>query len=179
MTENTTLSRFTTAETQPADPEPPSLEDRLLVPVSPTLGLRLIPGTGDPFYLKNRGQERYLFRDKHDRWIILQPSAKDSEDAYVRWIYLPDDKPARFARTGLEQRTVVGYDYIHWADSPDPIRTTVTGKELTSSWGETVYECGECGETFEIPLEHALHCWDAHPWIPTPGQVRLENWRDD
>jgi hypothetical protein len=174
MTENTTLTAYTSTETESEEPTPPSLEDRLLGAVSTTLGLRLIPGTGDPFYLQNRGKERYLFRDEYDRWYILQPSAKDSEDGYVRWVFLPDEKPARLARTAIEQRTVIGYDYVRRAKAPAPVETTVTAKELTSSWGETTYECGACGEDFAEPLNHALHCWDEHPWIPTPGQVRLE-----
>jgi hypothetical protein len=174
MTENATLTAYTSTETEPEDAAPPSLEDRLLAAVSTTLGLRLIPGTGGPFYLKNRGNERYLFRDDHDRWYILQPSAKASEDGYVRWVFLPEDKPTRLARTGLEHRTVVGYDYVRRSEAPDPVETTVTAKELTSSWCETTYECGACGEDFDEPLNHALHCWENHPWIPSPGQVRLE-----
>jgi hypothetical protein len=174
MTENATLAAYTSTETEPEDAAPPSLEDRLLGAVSTTLGLRLIPGTGDPFYLKNRGRERYLFRDDHDRWYILQPSAKASEEGYVRWIFLPEDKPTCLARTGLEHRTVVGYDYVHRSEAPDPVETTVTAKELTTSWGRTTYECGSCGEDFDEPLEHALHCWEKHPWIPSPRQVRLK-----
>ncbi|ESP86852.1 hypothetical protein K933_17252 [Candidatus Halobonum tyrrellensis G22] len=61
----------------------PSLVERLLAPSSPTLGLRLIPGEGDSFYRQNRGTERYLFRDEHGRWVILQPSA-DRSDEVVR-----------------------------------------------------------------------------------------------
>ncbi|WP_256736999.1 hypothetical protein [Haloferax volcanii] len=72
-----------------------TLEERLLSPISPSVGLRLIPGQGDPLYLQNRGTERYLFRDDHGRWFIIQPSAKNSEDAFVRWVYLPDNKPKR------------------------------------------------------------------------------------
>lgn len=174
MTENATLAAYTSTETESEDSAPPSLEDRLLAAVSTTLGLRLIPGTGDPFYLKNRGKERYLFRDDHDRLYILHPSAKASEDGYVRWVFLPEDKPTRLARTGLEHRTVVGYDYVRRSEAPDPVKTTVTTKELTSSWCETTYECGACGEDFDEPLNHALHCWENHPWIPSPGQVRLE-----
>ena len=86
-----------------------TLKERLLTPISPSVGLRLIPGRGDPLSLQNRGTERYLFRDDHDRWFILQPSAKKSVDGFVRWVYLSEDKPAEIARIGLRQRTVIGY----------------------------------------------------------------------
>ncbi|SDY31871.1 hypothetical protein SAMN04487946_11128 [Halobellus clavatus] len=177
MMENAILAAYTSTETEPEDTASPSLEERLLAAVSTTLGLRLIPGTGEPFYLKNRGKERYLFRDDHAHWYILQPSAKASEEAYVRWVFLPEDKPTYLARTGLEHHTVVGYDYVRRFEAPDPVETTVTAKELTVRWGETTYECGGCGEDFDESLDHALHCWEEHPWIPTPGQIRLERER--
>jgi len=44
---------------------------------------------------------RYLFRDAHERWFILQPSAKESVDDFVRWVYLPEGKPAEVARTAI------------------------------------------------------------------------------
>ena len=53
-----------------------TLEERLLTPISPSVGLRLIPGRGDPFYLQNRSTERYLFRDEHGRWFILKRRRK-------------------------------------------------------------------------------------------------------
>jgi len=95
------------------------LEERLLTPISPSVGLRLIPGRGDPLYLQNRGTERYLFRDEHNRWFILQPSAKDSEAAFVRWVYLPADRPERLAQSALRRRTVIGYDYVQRSAAPD------------------------------------------------------------
>ena len=86
--------------------------DQLLKPVSPSLGLQLVPGRGDPIYLQNRGTERYLFRDDHERWFILQPSAKKSVDDFVRWVYLPEGKPAEIAEKcddlGLDTYTLEG-----------------------------------------------------------------------
>jgi hypothetical protein len=93
MTGEATLDDFET-ETSSGESRSLSLEERLLTPISPSIGLRVIPGHGDPLYLQNRGTERYLFRDDHDRWFILQPSAKDSEEAFVRWV-----SPSRPART--------------------------------------------------------------------------------
>jgi hypothetical protein len=55
-------------------------------------------------YLQNRGTERYLFRDAHERWFILHSSAKESVDDFIRWVYLPDGKPAEIARTAIRQR---------------------------------------------------------------------------
>ena len=109
MTGEATLDDFE-AEKPAGESHSLTLEERLLTPISPSVGLRLIPGRGDSLYLQNRGTERYLFRDDHDRWFILQPSAKDSEQAFVRWMYLPEDRPKRLARSALHRRTVIGYD---------------------------------------------------------------------
>lgn len=85
VTTNARLDEFAAEGDSDSQPErAPSVVDRLLDPISPALGLRLIPGRGDSVYLQNRGTERYLFRDDHERWFILQPSAKDSEEAFVR-----------------------------------------------------------------------------------------------
>jgi len=175
MTGNAALTDFEWAAVEPEEPDPPSLEDRLLEPVSTDLGLRLIPGQGDPFYMKNRGEERYLFRDEHDRWFIIQPSAKDSEDEYIRWVFLPDNEPLQIARIGIEQRTVIGYDYVRRSEAPEPVESTATAMFLTARWEKTTYECGACGDEFAEPIDHALHCWEEHPWIPKPGQVRLDH----
>ena len=155
----------------PSEPSAPSLVDRLLEPISPTLGLRLIPGDGDPFYLQNRGTEQYLFRDEHSRWVILQPSA-DRSDEFVRWVYLPNDKPQTVARTAIRQRTVIGYDYVRQTDAPDPAHSTVTAMFVADRRPDTSVNCGSCGASFETTGNHALHCWGAHPWVPKPAQVR-------
>ena len=178
MTGEATLDEFE-AETSSGESRSPSLEDRLLSPISPSVGLRLIPGRGDPFYLQNRGTERYLFCDEHDRWFILQPSAKASEEAFVRWVYLPTDKPERLARSALRRRTVIGYDYVRRSTAPDPIRSTVTAMFVTERWPEMTYECGSCEALFDTPREHALHCWEAHPWVPNPEQVRRRRQPDE
>ena len=104
MTGEATLDEF---ETETSSGESPSLtlEERLLTPISPSIGLRVIPGRGDPLYLQNRGTEQYLFRDAHDRWFILQPTAKDSEYGFVRWVYLPADRPERMVQSALRRRT--------------------------------------------------------------------------
>ena len=127
----------------------------------------------DSVYLQNRGTGRYLFRDNHERWFILQASAKKSVDAFVRWVYLPDNKPAEIARTAMRQRTVIGYRYVQWSEAPEPASTTVTAMFVSEPWPDDTYECGSCGAEFESPRAHALHCWESHPWIPTPKQVRL------
>ena len=171
MTGEATLDEFET-ETSSGESTSLTLEERLLTPISPSIGLRVIPGRGDPLYLQNRGRERYLFRDDHDRWFILQPSAKDSEDRFVRWVYLPADRPERLAQSALRQRTVIGYDYVRRSAAPDPIRSTVTAMFVTERWPETIYECGSCEALFDTAREHALHCWDVHPWVPNPEQVR-------
>ena len=131
--------------------------------MSPSIGLRVIPGRGDPLYLQNRGTERYLFRDGHDRWFILQPSAKDSEQAFVRWVYLPADRHEQLAGSALRRQTVIGYDDVWRSAAPDPIRSTVTAMFVTERWPETTYECGSCEALFDMARDHTLHCWDAHP----------------
>ncbi|WP_396614063.1 hypothetical protein ACH9L7_19945 (plasmid) [Haloferax sp. S1W] len=95
MTQKATLDHFAKSATEESSML--TLEERLLTPISPSVGLRLVPGRGNPLYLQNRGTERYLFRDEHDRWFIIQPSAKDSEDAFIRWVYLPENKSDRLA----------------------------------------------------------------------------------
>jgi len=173
MTENAVITDFGSPEADPTPPDYPVLEERLLDPISSTLGLRLIAGTNG-FNATGKCRDRYLFRDEHARWFILYPSPNASEHANVRWVYLPDDKPTRFARVGLKRRSAIGYDYVHRPEAPDPIRTTVTANELASKWGDTTYECFTCGHSFDAPLDHAVHCWEEHPSIPTPSQVRLE-----
>jgi len=170
MTQKATLEHFATNTS--SDSHSLTLEERLLTPISPSVGLRLIPGQGDPLYLQNRGTERYLFRDDHGRWFIIQPSAKNSEDAFVRWVYLPDNKPKRLAQSALHQRTVIGYDYVRRSDAPDPVQSTVTAMFVTERWPEMTYECGSCEARFDTARDHTLHCWDAHPWVPNPEQVR-------
>ena len=100
MTTNASLDEFVAeADSDSQTDDDSSVVDQLLKPVSPSLGLQLVPGRGDPLYLQNTGTERYLFRDNHERWFILQPSAKKSVDNFVRWVYLPEDKPTEIART--------------------------------------------------------------------------------
>lgn len=178
MTSEVTLDEFE-KETLSGESSSLALEDHLLSPISPSVGLRLIPGRGDPLYLQNRGTERYLFRDEHDRWFILQPSAKASEAAFVRWVYLPADKPDRLARSALRRRTVIGYNYVRRATAPDPVRSTVTAKFVTERSPETIYECGSCEALFDTARDHALHCWEAHPWVPNPEQVRRHRKADE
>ena len=156
-----------------------TLEERLLTPISPSIGLRVIPGRGDPLCLQNRGPERYLFRDEHGRWFIFQPSAKDSEEAFVRWVYLPADRPERLAQSALHRRMVIGYDYVRRSAAPDPIRSTVTAMSVTERWPETTYECGSCRAPFDTTRDHALHCWDVHPCVPNPEQVRRRRHPDE
>ena len=177
MTQKATLDRYATRTSSGS--RSLTLEERLLTPISRSVGLRVIPGRGDPLYLQNRGTERYLFRDEHDRWFIIQPSAKDSEDAFVRWVYLPDNKPERLSRSALHRRTVIGYDYVRRSDAPDPVQSTVTAMFVTGCWPETTYECGSCEARFDTAREHALHCWDAHPWVPNPEQVRRRHSPDE
>lgn len=171
MTGEATLDDFE-AEKSCGESSSITLEERILAPISPSTGLQVIPGRGDPLYLQNRGRERYLFRDDHDRWFIFQPSAKDSEDGFVRWVYLPADRPEQLAQSALRQQTVIGYDYVRRSVAPDPIRSTVTAMFVTERWPETIYECGSCEALFDTAREHALHCWDVHPWVPNPEQVR-------
>ena len=120
-----------------------------------------------------------IFRDEHDRWFILQPSAKDSKKAFVRWVYLPEDRPERLARSALRRWTVVGYDYVRRSAAPNPVRSTVTAMLVTERWPETTYECGSCEALFDTARDHALHCWDAHPWVPNPEQVRRRRQADE
>ena len=174
VTTNARLDEFAVEGDSDSQPERgPSVVDRLLDPISPALGLRLIPGQGDSVYLQNRGTERYLFRDDHERWFILQPPAKKSVDAFVRWVYFPDNKPVEIARTAMRQRTVIDYRYVQRGEAPEPVSTTVTAMFVSEPWPDDTYECGSCGAEFESPRAHALHCWESHPWIPTPEQVRL------
>ena len=85
VTTNSSLDEFVAeAGSDSRTDDDPSVVNQLLKPVSPSLGLQLVPGRGDPIYLQNRGTERYLFRDNHERWFILQPSAKKSVDGFVR-----------------------------------------------------------------------------------------------
>lgn len=78
------------------------------------------------------------------------------------------------ARVGLKRRSAIGYNYVHRTEASNPIRTTATANELASQWGDMTYECFTCGHTFEVPVDHAVRCWEEHPSIPTPSQVRLE-----
>ena len=125
------------------------LEEPLLTPLSPSVGLRVIPGRGDPLSLQNRETERYLFHDNYDRWFIIQPSAKDSEQAFVRWVYFPEDRPKRPARSALRRRTVIGCDYVQRSAAPDPIKSTVTAMFVTERWPETTYEYRSCEAPFD------------------------------
>lgn len=174
VTTNASLDEFETESGSDSQlDDDPSVVDRLLEPISPSLGLRLIPGHGDPMYLRNRGTERYVFRDDHERWFILQPSAKESVDGFARWVYLPEGKPAEIVWTGLRQRTVIGYRYVQRNEAPEPRATTVTAMFVSEPWSDATYKCGSCGREFDSPQSHARHCWEAHPWVPNPEQVRL------
>jgi hypothetical protein len=66
MTHETTLDDFE-PENSSDESRSLALEEQLLKPISLSVGLRLIPGRDDPLSLQNRGTERYLFRDDHDR----------------------------------------------------------------------------------------------------------------
>jgi hypothetical protein len=50
---------------------------------------------------------------------------------------------------------------------------------VTEPWPETPYECGSCEALFDTAQEHALHCWDDHPWVPNPEQVRCRREADE
>lgn len=65
MTRDATLDDFATGRSSGAS-RLMALEERLLIPSSSSVGLRLIPSRGDPLYLQNRGTEQYLFRDKFE-----------------------------------------------------------------------------------------------------------------
>lgn len=65
MTRDATLDDFATGRSS-GETHLIALEKRLLTPISPSVGLRLIPSRGDPLYLQNRGMEQYLFRDKFE-----------------------------------------------------------------------------------------------------------------
>ena len=62
-------------------------------------------------------------------------------------------------------------DYVQRSAESDPVRSTVTTMFVTERWPETAYECGSCEALFDATQEHALHCRDAHPWVPNPEQV--------
>ena len=132
-------------------------------PVSPSLGLQPVPGRGDPIYLQNTETERYLFRDDHERWFILQPSAKKSVDNFVRWVYLPEDKPTEMVRTSMGQRTVLGYGYVTRSEAPEPVATTVTAMFVSKLYPEDTYERGSCSAEVESPRSHSFHCCESHP----------------
>jgi len=94
-------------------------------------------------------------------------------------VYLPVDRPERLARSALRRRTVIGYDYVRRSAAPGPIRSTVTAMFVTERWPGTTYECGSCEALFDSARDHALHCWDAHPWVPNPEQVRRRRQSDE
>lgn len=52
--------------------------------------------------------------------------------------------------------------------------TTVTAMVVSEPWPDAPYECGSYGTAFDSPQAHALHCWEAHPWVPNPEQVRFQ-----
>jgi len=70
-------------------------------------------------------------------------------------------------------------DYVQRSAASDPVRSTVTAMFVTERWTETAYECGSCEALFDTTQEHALHCWDAHPWVPNPEQVRCRRKADE
>lgn len=45
---------------------------------------------------------------------------------------------------------------------------------VSEPWPDATYEWGSCGAAFDSPQAHALHCWEAHPWVPNPEQVRIQ-----
>ena len=94
-------------------------------------------------------------------------------------MYLRADRPERLAQSALRRQTVIGYDYIRRSAASDPIRATVTAMFVTKRWPEITYECGSCGVLFDTAREHALHCWDAHLWVPNPEQVRRRRQPDE
>ena len=71
------------------------------------------------------------------------------------------------ARMALRQRTVIGYDYVRQADAPDLAKSTVTAIFVADRRPETTVGCGFCGASFETTRAYAIHCWDAHPWVPS------------
>ncbi len=56
MTDEATLDYFE-GENSAGESRSLTLEERLLAPISPSIGLRVIPGREDPLYLQNRGTE--------------------------------------------------------------------------------------------------------------------------
>lgn len=124
-------------------------------------------------YIQNRGVEHYLIRDSHDRWLIPQPSAKKSVDEFVRWVGFPEDEPTKIARTALRQPIAVGYNSVRQSDAPDPVQTTMTAMFVSEPWPDATHECRSCVKVFASPKTDTPHCWEAHPWMPNPEQVRL------
>ncbi|WP_408960750.1 hypothetical protein [Natrinema sp. 74] len=66
----------------------------------------------------------------------------------------------------------IGYEYVRRSAAPDPISSTVTAMFVAERWPEATYEFGSCEARFDTARHHALHCWEAHPWVPNPEQVR-------
>jgi hypothetical protein len=95
-------------------------------------------------------------------------------------VYLPDERPREVAERVAEGRRLDGHEFVAWEDAPSPVDTTVTAMFIAgvTRAGITV-ECGSCGDMVESQKAHAVHCWEEHPWVPKPGQVRLENTSGD
>lgn len=70
-------------------------------------------------------------------------------------------------------------DYVQRSAASDPVRSTVTTMFVTERWPEIAYECGSCEALFDTAQEHTRHCWNAHPWILNPEQVRYRRKADE
>jgi len=101
--------------------------------------------------LQNRGMDRCLFPDDHERWVILGSSVKKSVDGFVRSVYLPDAKPAEIARIAMRGRTGIGYRYVQRSEAPEPVSATVTAMFVSEPSPDDIYECGSCGVEFDSP----------------------------
>jgi hypothetical protein len=110
---------------------------------------------------------------------VLTPSATDGTDKWVKWVYLPPDYPEEIISTGRERRTHIGFDYVHRDEVPDPSEITVTGMYVGRRFSGSTYECGSCGTVFEEAIDHARHCWNEHPTVDLPEQLRLTHDPED
>jgi len=166
-----TLTEYAPETDAKADDSQSSPPERLLKPVSDDLALKLVAGDGHLVYLENHGKERYLLKDEHDRWIIIyRTDSPESGTKYTKWVYLPDGKPEEIAKIGPEHRTVLGYRYVQRQNVPEPDDCTVTASIVGSPSRDVQSICFSCDTEFEDSVEHALHCWSAHPQVPKPSR---------
>ena len=63
-------------------------------------------------------------------------------------------------------------NYVQQADAPEPVHSPVTAMVVADRRPDTSVKCGSCEASFETTTDHALHCWESHPLVPKPAQVR-------